>query len=102
MMDWFQGGMMDGWDIFGWLMMFIPILLWGSLLTVIVWAVARIFPNRRAEGERPETPEGRTDQAEEILRVRFARDEIDAEEFQCSLESLRGGAIREGKEPNLG
>lgn len=88
MMGGFDGGMMGGWGAFGWLWMLIPLLFWGGLLAVIVWAVMRIFPNRRADDGRPET---RKDSAEEILRERFARGEMDAEEYERSLEVLRSG-----------
>lgn len=59
----------------------------GGLLVLIAWAVIRIFPERRG-GERPEV---RDQPAEEILRGRFARGEIDAEEYERSLEVLRNG-----------
>lgn len=87
MMGPFDGGMMDGWGVFGWLWMLVPLLFWGGLLAVIVWAVARIFPNRSSGGEPPER---RTDPAEEALRARFARGEIDAAEYEGSLRVLRG------------
>lgn len=96
MMGGFDGGMMGGWGAFGWLWMLIPLLFWGGLLAVIVWAVVRIFPNRRA-GYEPQ--DRRTDSAEEILRNRFARGEIDAGEYESDLATLRGDAPR--KEPNL-
>jgi putative membrane protein len=79
--------MMGGFDgvmgSFGGLWMLLPILFWGGFLALIVWAVVRIFPERRS-GERSEVRS-----SEEILRERFARGEIDAEEYERSLKVLR-------------
>ena len=63
----------------------------GGLVAVVTWLVVRIFPKVRGD-ERPEAPR---DSAEEILRERFARGEITAEEFQRSIEILRGENARE-------
>ena len=67
------------------------ILFLGGLVAVVTWLVVRIFPRVRGD-ERPEAPR---DSAEEILRERFARGEISAEEFQRSVEILRGATVRE-------
>ena len=66
------------------------ILFLGGLVAVVTWLVVRIFPRVRGD-ERTETPR---DSAEEILRERFARGEISAEEFQRSVEILRGVTAR--------
>ena len=76
-------GGFDGMGGFGW--MLIPLLFWGGLLVLIAWALVRVFLERR-DGERPMV---RT--AEEVLRDRFARGEIDAEEYERSLEVLGNG-----------
>ena len=67
--------------------MLLPILFWGGLFLLIAWAVVRIFPERRG-GQRPEV---RDQPAEEILRGRFARGEINAEEYERSKEVLTNG-----------
>jgi uncharacterized membrane protein len=77
------GGFWGPWILF-------PILFWGGIVFLIAWAVARIFPKGRGD-DRPEAPR---DSAEEILRQRFARGEINAEEYERSLEILRGGTTR--------
>jgi uncharacterized protein (DUF305 family)/uncharacterized membrane protein len=82
-----MGGFDDFMGSFGWLWMLLPILFWGGLLLLIAWAVVRIFPGRRG-GERPEV---RDQPAEEILRGRFARGEINAEEYERSMEVFRNG-----------
>jgi putative membrane protein len=77
-------------------------MMGGSLILVlvlilVVWALIRAFPdwqdrvglNNRREDSRGE------DSAEETLRQRFARGEIDAEEYERSLEVLRHGRASE-------
>ena len=66
------------------------ILFLGGLVAVVTWLLVRIFPKVR-RNERLEAPR---DSAEEILRERFARGEITAEEFQRSIEILRGATVR--------
>jgi putative membrane protein len=79
--------MMDGMMGGGWLWMLLPLLFWGGLLAFAAWALIRIFPNQ-SSGSRGSglLEEG----AEEILRKRFARGEIDAEEYERSIEVLKG------------
>ena len=72
------------------------ILFLGGLVAVVAWLVVRIFPKVRRD-ERPEAPR---DSAEEILRERFARGEITAEEFQRSIDILRGENAREVRDGN--
>ncbi len=97
------GSMMYGFDNgpgqvmggFGSWWLLVPILFWGGLLALTGWAIARIFPKGRSGGDGP-----RRDNAEEVLRERFARGEVDAEEYERSLEVLRGN-VRRSKESNL-
>jgi putative membrane protein len=78
--QWGQGGMMNGgWGALGILWMLVPLLFWGGLLAVILWAVMRITANR--QGSDVGTGPGE-DSAEEALRQRFARGEIDAKEYK--------------------
>ena len=58
----------------------LAILFLGGLLAMTVWGATRLLPPRRGE---------RTGSAEEILRERFARGEISAEEYLRSYEVLR-------------
>ena len=67
------------------------IVFLGGLVAAVVWLGVRIFPKVRGD-ERMEAPR---DSAEEILRERFARGEITAEEYQRSIEILRGATTRE-------
>ncbi len=77
-------GMMSGG---GWLWMLLPLLFWGGLLVFAAWALIRIFPNRGGDDRGSGVQE---ESAEEILRKRFARGEIDAEEYERSIEVLKG------------
>lgn len=76
-------GMMNGG---GWLWMLLPLLFWGGLIAFAVWALIRIFPSRSGNDG---ASGNREDSAEEILQKRFARGEIDAEEYERSLEVLK-------------
>ena len=69
----------------------ITILVLAGLLAVAAWGVTKLLPSLRGE---------RADSAEEILRERFARGEISAEEFQRSIEILRGVAVRGTRDAN--
>lgn len=67
-----------GWWM-GWMWAF-----WIVIIFVVVWLAARAgSPSRGIREVRP-TPE-------EILRERYARGEIDTEEYQRRLEVLRRG-----------
>ena len=89
MMGGWGGGMMG---TFSWLWMLIPLLFWGGLLALIAWAVVRIFPGGRP-GSMPRegSAEPSAPSAEDILRERFARGDIDAEEYEERHRVLRGG-----------
>lgn len=77
MMGWYGSGMgFAGWFFMG--------LFWLVLLGVIIWAVVRLLPTRQQTPGGPsmaETPE-------EILDRRFARGEIDLENYQAQRQAL--------------
>jgi putative membrane protein len=63
----------------------------GTILTLLVlglviWAIIKVFPDWQ---DRVGLNRRREDSAEEILRQRFARGEIDAEEYEQRLRVLR-------------
>jgi len=70
--------MMGGFGIVG---LLVPILL----VVLAVWAISRMFP----DWQDRVNPQRREDSAEETLRERFARGDIDAEEYGRSLEILQ-------------
>ena len=88
-MDGFDG-MMDGVGFFWGPWMLLPALFWVAFFGLIVWGALRILSVGKI-GER-------ADSAEEILRQRFASGEMDAEEYERSLEALRRGSSQKGYE----
>ena len=62
------------------------------VLVVVVWAIIKLVPDWQ---DRLGLNRRREDSAEETLRQRFARGEIDAEEYERSLEVLRHGRASE-------
>jgi putative membrane protein len=62
------------------------------VLALVVWAVFRILPSPWPDRAGPDSGES---SAEETLRQRFARGEIDAEEYERSLEVLRNDRVSE-------
>jgi uncharacterized membrane protein len=62
------------------------------VLVVAVWALIKAFPDWQ---DRVGLNSRREDSAEETLRQRFARGEIDAEEYERTLEVLRNGRVSE-------
>ena len=77
---------MMGWnvDAGAWLGMGVGMLLWLALGVVVVWLVVRGL----IALERPRTDTPATPNPDEILRERFARGEIDADEFERRLTLL--------------
>jgi len=95
MMGW--GNMMGGWSIFGMGSMMlgvvlVPLLFFGGLIAVIVWAVTQLGSGGHAtSGRHVAGNAGVHEQfAEETLRQRFARGEIDAQEYEERHRVLRG------------
>jgi putative membrane protein len=77
---------MYGWDGSEWLLMAIMMALFlGVLVAVVVWLVRTTSrPDRGADGSATEV-------AERVLAERFARGEIDEEEFTRKRALLRAG-----------
>ena len=59
------------------------------VLVLVVWAIIKFIPDWQ---DRVGLDRGE-DSAEETLRQRFARGEIDAEEYERSLKVLRNGRV---------
>ena len=77
---------MMGWNMDGgaWLGMGLGMVLWLVLAVVVVWLIVRGL----MAIERTRTDGTSTQRPEEILRERFARGDIDAEEFERRLTLL--------------
>jgi putative membrane protein len=89
------GGMMGGWGGFGmgWMMLF-PLLFFGCLIAMIVGGMTHHGSgghdaSMRHHGHAAGSPEVHEHSAEETLRQRFARGEIDAEEYEQRHRTLR-------------
>ncbi len=87
-------GPMGGWGGSWWPFMLIPLLLWGVFLSLLVWFAVRVF----SKGRGAARPGATIDSAEEILRERFARGDISAEEYEKSMNALRDTPPRKGYE----
>jgi putative membrane protein len=80
MMGWYGSGM--GWG--GWIMMTLAMLSFWGLVAFAVVAIARSLGRRDGPTE---PPAGRDPL--NILAERFARGEIDADEYEARAEALR-------------
>lgn len=78
---WGQGPM--GW---GWFMMLTASLFWLALTALIVVVIVRLWPG---SGTFPSSAP-REDEALSILRQRYARGEIESEEFERRRRELLG------------
>lgn len=80
-------GWHDGWGWGAWLAMALMMLaFWGLLAALVVWVV-RSGWHTHTHPAPP--PEGAKDPALSILDERFARGEIDAEEYRARRDLLR-------------
>ena len=82
MMGWYDNGWGSGLGTL--VMLLVMLLVWGSVVALGVWAVARLT---RGES-RPTTPES----ARHILDRRFASGELDAEKYAEARRILEGGS----------
>ena len=73
----------------------LSLLLLVGLVVLIVWALNRGMLDRGNQGGVSLFKQERS--AEEILKERFARGEIDAKEYERSLEVLRSGRASENR-----
>jgi putative membrane protein len=74
-----------GWGPGAWIAIaFVMVVFWGAVVAAIVFAA-------RSWHHQPTEPATRTsNDAQRILEERFARGEIDADEFQRRRDMLRG------------
>lgn len=77
MMGWYQGD----WGFAGMLGMGMMLLLWGALIWLAVWAIARFTRTEPSHA-------GSLESARVILDRRFASGEIDAEEYARTRRTL--------------
>lgn len=81
MMGWYQNGMGGG----GWVVMILAMVVFWAL---VVFGVVAIFRGTRDSGTG--TGNARRDPME-ILEERFARGEVDVDEYHARMDILRAG-----------
>lgn len=75
----------NGWGIGAWVAMAVLMLIfWGGVITVVVLLVRPTHPGEGPTAQRPPHHD-----AERILTERFARGEIDEQEFTTRRTALR-------------
>ena len=91
---------LEGWfpHVFGWLWILIPLLLWVTLLALTAWGLSRLLSIQR--GRKQGQPDRQWSTAEETLRERYARGEIDTEEYVERSRVLRGERNNYGSPPD--
>lgn len=73
-----------GWGFGGFVLMILMMgLFWAAMIATAVWAIRRLSPRDAHTGGAPTN-------AMRVLEERFARGEIDADEFQRRRVILRG------------
>lgn len=82
--------MMYGWDGWGWggwiLMTVVMVVFWAAVITAVVLAIRYLATGGR--NPYPTAP-GVSSRAEDVLAERFARGEIDEDEFRRRMTLLR-------------
>ena len=61
------------------------VLFWGGLVALVVWIVGLMFPS----ADKHKSVSDKFLSAEEILKIRFARGEITADDYQRMRETLQ-------------
>ncbi len=88
---------MSGWMV---VWMVLSSLFWLALVAIAVWALVRFVTRHPASSARYDATRDATHvpagpSADEILRQRFARGEIDADTFQQMRAQLEQATLRE-------
>ena len=83
MVDWGMGGFGVAW-LFG---VFLVLLFWGLVIAALVLGIRWLI---RADQRGLQPPAPRPDDPLEILRQRYARGEIDEEEYERRRRTLGG------------
>lgn len=79
-----------GWGWGGWLAMgLVMLVFWGSIVALIAVLVRGTGTHREAQPSPPPTPDAPEAAALRILQERFARGEIDADEYEQRRKVLR-------------
>ncbi|SHN78404.1 putative membrane protein [Geodermatophilus obscurus] len=92
MMGWYDWDHMGGW---GWAATTLTSLLFLALIALIAWSVVRAVRRPGGGPPRPARSAGQ-DSAEQLLADRFARGEIDEDEYRRRLGTLRSAGTGPG------
>lgn len=86
-------GWNDGWGAGGWIAMsLMMVVFWGGLIALVVWLVRSSQHQHGYQDQHlANHPVDPTQRGEELLAERFARGEIDEEEFTRRRELLHHG-----------
>lgn len=77
------------WGVGSWIAMsLMMIVFWGGLIALVVWLVRSSHSERPADRANTDRAQNPIDRGEEVLAERFARGEIDEEEFTHRRELL--------------
>lgn len=70
----------------GWLVMgLMMVVFWGALIAFVVWLVRTLRPEHRAD-----VTTSRSSRADEVLAERYARGEIDDDEYKRRRQVMHG------------
>lgn len=78
-----------GFGFAGWFGPIVMIVFWVAVIALVIWAFTALLSSSRRTPPRAHEPGD--DSAMRILRERYARGEIDAEQFEQARRVLRGG-----------
>jgi putative membrane protein len=86
----YDGGWMwnQGWGWGGWiLMVLVMVMFWAMVITLVILAIRYFTSDRTSAGTTRPVPG--PNRADDLLAERFARGEIDEEEFRRRMALLR-------------
>jgi putative membrane protein len=75
-----------GWEWFGWWGVLMMILFWGLLILLAAGLIKYLFQGSRSASD---PPRGQALKAREILDQRYARGEIDREQYELMKNDLQ-------------
>ena len=78
-----------GFGFAGWIGPIVMIVVWVAVIVLVIWAISALLSSSRRPP--PQAREPREDSALRILRERYARGEIDTEQFEQARRALGGG-----------
>lgn len=79
-----------GWGWGGWILMGLAmVVFWAVVITLVILAIRYFTSDRSSAGTTRPAPAPGSNRAEDLLAERFARGEIDEEEFRRRMTLLR-------------